>query len=64
MRDNVQASVILPDGSSAPVVPGPDEPPFRMQEHLQQQARKRARASGKNSRTVLVPHKPKNNPAV
>ena len=33
MRDNVQASVILPDGSSAPVVPGPDEPPFRMQEH-------------------------------
>lgn len=64
MRDNVQASVILPDGSSAPVVPGPDESPFRMQEHLQQQARKRARASGKNSRTVLVPHKPKNNPAV
>ena len=60
MRDNVQASIILPDGSSRPVAPDPNELPFRMQEYLQQQARKRARSLGKNSRTILVPHKPKN----
>ena len=63
MRDNVQASVILPDGSSTPIVPAPGEPPFRMQEYLQQQARKRARSSERNSRTVLVPHRPKKHPS-
>ena len=63
MRDNVQASVILPDGSSTPIVPAPGEPPFRMQEYLQQQARTRARSSERNSRTVLVNHTPKKHPS-
>ena len=58
-RDNTQAFLILPDGTSSPVVPGPGETPFRMQEYLQHQAKKHARTRERNSRTLFEPHRPK-----
>lgn len=58
-RDNTQAFLILPDGTSSPVVPSPGETPFRMQEYLQHQAKKHARTRERNSRTLFEPHRPK-----
>ena len=57
-RDNMQASLILENGTSTPVAVGSAQP-FRMQEFLQHQARLHARTRERNSRTMLDPHRPK-----
>ena len=55
-RDNTQASLILPDGTSAPVER--DGKPFRMQEYLYRQAQQRARSRERANRQTLEPHLP------
>ena len=57
-RDNTQASVIEADGRSTRLTPQ-NEPPFRMQDFLQHEARRHARTREHNSRTSLEPHFPK-----
>ena len=57
-KDNTQASVIKPDGTSHPVeIPG--KKPFTMQRYLHNQARKQARARARSARQMLEPHRPK-----
>lgn len=58
-RDNTQAYLIGPDGGSTPITAAEGEPLFRMQEFLQSQAQQHARTRERNSRTSLVPHRPK-----
>ena len=41
-RDNVKARCLRPDGSYERKMPQPGEPPFRVQQHLQDEARRRA----------------------
>ena len=41
-RDNVKARCLRPDGSYERKKPQPGEPPFRVQQHLQDEARRRA----------------------
>lgn len=55
-RDNAQASLILPDGTSQPVPA--DDKPFRMQEYLHRQAQQRARSRERANRQTLEPHLP------
>lgn len=55
-RDNTQASLILPDGTSAPVEV--QDKPFRMQEYLHRQAQQRARSRERANRQMLEPHLP------
>lgn len=56
-RDNTQASLILPDGSSRPV-PCSGKP-FRMQEYLHRQALRLARSRQQARQRTLVPHLPR-----
>lgn len=56
-RDNTQASLILPDGSSRPVPR--NGKPFRMQEYLHRQALQRARTRQQERQRTLVPHLPR-----
>lgn len=57
-KDNTQASVIEPDGTSHPV-DSHGKKPFAMQRHLHNQARKQARARARAARQMLEPHRPK-----
>ena len=57
-RDNTQASVIEPDGTSHPVN-SHGKKPFAMQRYLHNQARKQARARARAARQMLEPHRPK-----
>jgi len=41
-RDNVKARCLRPDGGYERKTPAPGEPPFRAQQHLQEEARRRA----------------------
>lgn len=61
-RDNTQACVIGPDGSSAPIPCPQGEPPFAMQAHLQAQARRHARERERAGRQTLEPHIPRQLP--
>lgn len=58
-RDNCRSSVMQADGTYLPAAPSAGQRPFRMQEHLQRQARRHARTRERNSRTILEPHRPK-----
>ena len=57
-KDNTQASIIEPDGTSHPV-DAHGKKPFAMQRHLHNQARKQARARARAARRMLEPHRPK-----
>ncbi len=57
-EDNTQASRILPDGSSRPVVPAKGEKPFRAQQHFYLQARKAAKAREHELSMTFEPHVP------
>ena len=58
-KDNTQASVIEPDGTSHPVDTH-GKKAFAMQRHLHNLARKHARARARAARHMLEPHRPKN----
>lgn len=60
-RDNVQACLMQPDGSSAPIRRSSTEAPFAMQAHLHAQARRSARSRLQNGRQTLQPHIPRSN---
>ncbi|MGC6426427.1 MAG: polyphosphate kinase 1 [Akkermansiaceae bacterium] len=60
-RDNQNASRMLPDGSSERIVPGEEEKPFRMQEHLARFFAKHTDAANKDRALQLEPHLPKSN---
>ena len=57
-KDNTQASVIEPNGTSHPV-PLNGKKPFAMQRYLHNQARKQARTRARAARRMLEPHRPK-----
>lgn len=57
-QDNVQASRILPDGTSIRISPGKNEKPFRAQEYFQQQARKTAKQHEHERAMTFEPHVP------
>lgn len=57
-KDNTQASVIAPDGTSHPVE-NAGKKPFAMQRYLHNLARKQARARARAARRMLEPHRPK-----
>jgi polyphosphate kinase len=54
-RDNVKARMLLPDGTYVRREPGPDEPPFRVQEHLQHEAHRRAALARDRAGVTLIP---------
>lgn len=56
-RDNTQAYLIQPDGTSRPV--DRSGKPFGMQEFLQRQAQMNARTRERASRQMLEPHRPR-----
>ena len=58
-RDNTQACVIRPDGTSSPVHRKDGDAPFAMQAYLHTQARRSARAREREGRQTLQPHVPK-----
>jgi len=58
-KDNVQASLILPDGTSKPVARSARSKPFAMQQFLQNLAQQQARTREHASRRTLEPHRPK-----
>ena len=58
-RDNLQACLIRPDGTSVPVPRDERMPAFAMQEHLQTQARQNARDRERAGRLTLEPHRPR-----
>jgi len=57
-RDNTQSSVLLPDGTSQRLSPKKGAPPFRLQEHLQNQAIEAAQAGNAERATSFEPHLP------
>ncbi|MBK1834366.1 polyphosphate kinase 1 [Roseibacillus ishigakijimensis] len=57
-KDNTNASLILPDGTSKPVTPAKGERPFRLQEHLYRNAVKAARNHARQKATTFEPHLP------
>ncbi len=57
-RDNTQACLILPDGTSRPVLRKRSEKPFIMQARLHRQARQQAAARERDRRQTLEPHRP------
>ncbi len=57
-RDNTQACIILPDGSSRPVKRKRGEKPFTMQAQLHKMAHRQAAARERDSRRTLEPHLP------
>ncbi len=59
LRDNTQACLILPDGTSRPVERSKRERAFAMQAQLQRQARQQAAAHERDRRQVLEPHRPR-----
>lgn len=60
-RDNVQASEILPDGTSERLRPGKGQKPFRVQEHFFREARKAAKAREHERAMTFEPHLPPEN---
>lgn len=58
-QDNTQASKILPDGTSEPVLPGKGEKKFRAQDHFFKEARRAAKARGHERAMTFEPHVPK-----
>ncbi|WP_367874754.1 polyphosphate kinase 1 [Luteolibacter sp. Populi] len=58
-QDNVQASKILPDGSSEKLKPGKGEKKFRAQEHFYKEARRVAKAREHERAMTFEPHVPK-----
>ncbi len=58
LRDNMQACLLLPDGSSKPVKRRHREKAFAMQSALQKQARQQAAALERGKRQTLEPHLP------
>jgi polyphosphate kinase len=54
-RDNVKARVLLPDGSYVRRQAAPDEPPFRVQEHLQHEAQRRVAVARERAGLTLIP---------
>ncbi len=57
-KDNVNGFEILTDGTSQRIEPGKGQKRFRMQEHLQQQAKRAARARSHERSTTFEPHTP------
>ncbi len=57
-RDNTQACLILPDGSSSPVPRSARDKAFAMQAELQKTAQHQAAARERDSRQTLEPHLP------
>ncbi len=57
-RDNTQACLILPDGSSRPVKRKSRDKAFAMQARLHRQAQQQAAARERDSRQTLEPHRP------
>ncbi len=58
-KDNTQASLIQPDGTSKPLRHSVHSKPFAMQRFLQEQAQLQARTRERASRRTLEPHRPK-----
>ncbi len=58
-RDNRQASLILPNGSSERLEPAKGEKAFRAQEHFHREARQRAKAREHERAMTFEPHRPK-----
>ncbi len=61
-RDNTQACLILPDGSSRPVKRRRSDKPFAMQARLHRLAQQQAAARERDSRQTLEPHRPQKAP--
>lgn len=59
-KDNSNGFEILPDGTSSRISPKKGKKKFRMQEHLQQQAKKSARTRAHERSTTFEPHTPVN----
>jgi len=57
-KDNTNAYKILEDGSSQRIQRGKDKKRFRMQEHLQREAKRAASASAHERTTTFEPHTP------
>ena len=57
-KDNCNSYEILPDGSSKQTQHAKGKKRFRMQEHLQKQATKAARARSHERSTTFEPHRP------
>jgi len=57
-QDNVQASRLMPDGTSQRIKPAPGQRRFRVQEHFFQQARKAAKAREHERAMTFEPHVP------
>jgi polyphosphate kinase len=57
-QDNVQASRILPDGTSESIKPAPGEKKFRAQEHFSKEARRAAKAREHERAMTFEPHVP------
>ncbi len=57
-QDNVQASRIMPDGTSERITRNKGQKPFRVQEHFYQQARKIAKAREHERAMTFEPHVP------
>jgi polyphosphate kinase len=57
-QDNVQASKLLPDGSSRRIQPAAGQRPYRVQEHFFQQAKKAAKAREHERSMTFEPHVP------
>ena len=54
-RDNVKARCLRPDGSYERKKPQPGEPPFRVQQHLQEEARRRAMLARDRAGVTFTP---------
>ena len=54
-RDNVKARVLQADGTYVRRTAPPDEPPFRVQEHLQHEAHRRAALARERAGVTLIP---------
>lgn len=57
-KDNTQASLILPDGTSQPLKPGGKAKAFRMQEHLTKEAKRLAKNKERQMQQMLEPYRP------
>jgi polyphosphate kinase len=57
-QDNIQASRILPDGTSERIARAKGTKAFRAQEHFHQQARKTAKAREHERAMTFEPHVP------
>ena len=57
-KDNVQSSLILPDGTSEPILRKKGQKAFRMQQQLTKEAKRVAKDKEKEKLQMLEPHKP------